>query len=129
MATSPGAGRRRVARLSLVTALAIAGAAVALALPTVAGAASLATPTIASFTPTNAAVGTKILINGSGFTGATTVKLGGMISTFTVLSDAQIRVSVPAKPPGFYRWTVTTPEGTATSATFFRVTASSCGGH
>jgi len=110
--------RARVA--SLVAVCAIASA---LALPSVAAAAP---PTITSFSPTSAPAGTKVTITGTDLAGATIVRLGGMIATFTVLSPTQIRATVPTKAPGYYRWQVTTAEGVATSVTFFRLLHPNC---
>jgi hypothetical protein len=50
----------------------------------------------AGFTPTSAAVGTLVQINGKYFTGTTSVSFGGVATTnFTVVSDTEITVTVP----------------------------------
>jgi uncharacterized repeat protein (TIGR03803 family) len=80
------------------------------------------TPVILSFSPTSGSVGTKVTITGSGFTGASKVTFGGVkATTFSVDSDTQITATVPtgAKTGKIQ---VTTPGGTATSATDFTVT-------
>jgi hypothetical protein len=53
-------------------------------------------PTITSFTPTSGPVGTVVLITGTNFTGATQVKFGGVVATFTVNSATTITATVPA---------------------------------
>jgi hypothetical protein len=78
-------------------------------------------PTIASFTPTSGHKGASVTITGTNFTGATAVKLGGTTASFTVNSATKITAVVPNKFAGFYKWQVTTPVGTATSFTYFRV--------
>jgi hypothetical protein len=79
-------------------------------------------PTISSFSPTSGPHGITVTITGSKFTGATSVKLGGTSSSFTVVSSTSIRATVPSKSRGPYRWSVTTPGGTATSSSSFFVT-------
>src|SRR5262245_43092167 len=83
-----------------------------------------AKPTISSFTPTSGRRGSLVTINGTNFNGATGVKLATFAATFTVLSNTQIRATVPSLARvGFqYHWSVTTPGGTATSFGYFRVT-------
>jgi uncharacterized repeat protein (TIGR03803 family) len=82
----------------------------------------LVTPFIASFDPTSGPVGTPVTITGTSFTGATKVTFGGVkATTFSVDSDTQITAIVPngAKTGKIQ---VTTPGGTATSASSFVVT-------
>ncbi len=100
----------------------------ALALP--AGAAAIASPgvtvippaTIASFAPDEGPVGTVVTVTGSGFTGATRVTLGRAEAAFTVLSDAQIWLTVPAGARSG-SISVTTPGGQRHSAGSFTVIA------
>src|SRR5207247_51525 len=77
-------------------------------------------PTITSFTPTSGPVGTSVTISGLNFTGTTAVKFNGTTASFTVTSDTAIQATVPT---GATTGTlsVTTPGGTATSATPFTV--------
>ncbi|HEY0074432.1 MAG TPA: IPT/TIG domain-containing protein, partial [Abditibacteriaceae bacterium] len=75
-------------------------------------------PTITSFGPHKGAQGQQVVITGTNFTGATTVKFNGTAATFTVNSPTQITTRVPVRA-STGRITVTTPAGTATSATNF----------
>jgi hypothetical protein len=78
-------------------------------------------PSISSFSPTSGPVGTSVTINGSGFTGATSVKFNGTTASFSVNSATRITATVPA---GATTGTisVTTAGGTATSPSAFSVT-------
>lgn len=54
-------------------------------------------PAIASFSPAAGGVGTVVTITGSGFTGLTQAWVGkAKNASFTVVSDAQVKVTVPA---------------------------------
>jgi uncharacterized repeat protein (TIGR03803 family) len=78
-------------------------------------------PTITSFTPTDGAVGTKVVITGVSFTGATAVKFtAGKAASFTVNSDTQIAATVP---PGAITGLiqVVTPGGAVNSTATFTV--------
>jgi hypothetical protein len=76
-------------------------------------------PRITSFWPGYGRTNATITITGSGFTGATSVKLGAVSASFVLVSGTSIRATVPAMSPGLYKWQVTTPGGTATSASSF----------
>jgi RHS repeat-associated protein len=77
-------------------------------------------PRITSFTPTSGPVGAGVTINGANFTGATVVRFNGTSATFTVNTAIKITATVPAgATTGLID--VTTPAGTATSATSFTV--------
>ena len=80
-------------------------------------------PAITSFSPSSGAVGSSVTINGTGLTGATSVKFGGVSAgTFSVNpSGSQITATVPTGAVTG-KISVTTPGGTATSATDFKVT-------
>ncbi|MGW3041771.1 IPT/TIG domain-containing protein, partial [Kitasatospora sp. NPDC001159] len=54
-----------------------------------------AVPVITAVSPASGAVGTSVIISGSGFTGASSVHFGTASATFTVLSDAQIQATAP----------------------------------
>jgi subtilisin-like proprotein convertase family protein len=81
---------------------------------------TVAAPTITSFNPTSGSDGTSVVITGTELTGATSVKFGAVAATFTVNSATQITTSVPATAVTA-PISVTTPGGTATSATSFVV--------
>jgi hypothetical protein len=83
-------------------------------------------PTIAGFSPTSGVVGTKVVITGSGFTGANAVAFNGTTqSVLTVNRDSQITTSVPSGAgTGTNPITVTNPGGSATSSGSFTVNPS-----
>jgi len=78
-------------------------------------------PTITSFSPTDGAAGTKVMITGVSLSQTTAVKFAtGKAATFTINSDTLVTATVPA---GAVTGTiqVTTPGGTAISTTDFTV--------
>jgi hypothetical protein len=80
-------------------------------------------PQIASFTPSSGPVGTKVTIDGTDFTGATSVTFNDVVDpTFKVVSATQITATVPAAATTG-PIAVTTPNGTGTSKTDFAVTS------
>jgi hypothetical protein len=79
-------------------------------------------PTITSFTPTSGAVGTIVTISGTNFTEATAVTFNGVSASFTVSSATEIQATVPTGATTG-PLSVTTPAGTATSASAFTVEA------
>jgi uncharacterized protein (TIGR03437 family) len=57
---------------------------------------SPACPTVASLNPTNGQAGVAVMLTGANFTGVTAVRFNNNLNAnFTLLSDTQIRVSVP----------------------------------
>ncbi len=79
-------------------------------------------PSITGFTPSSGPIGTGVTLTGTNFTGATEVAFNGVPAvSFTVTSDTEIQATVP---PGATTGliSVTTPEGTDTSATGFTAT-------
>ena len=77
--------------------------------------------------PTSGPIGTSVTIGGSGFTGATDVRVHGTSvgsGNFAVVSGAQITATVPSGA-STGPISVTTPGGITTSSTAFTVTASS----
>jgi hypothetical protein len=80
-----------------------------------------AAPTITSFSPASGPVGTTVTINGTNFTGATSVTFNGVSAAFIINSNVKITATVPTGATTG-KIAVTTPGGTATSATNFTVT-------
>jgi Ca2+-binding RTX toxin-like protein len=81
-----------------------------------------AAPSLASFAPSSGPPGTRVTLTGSNLSGTTAVTFGGAAAGFTVVSATEVAATVPggaATGP----ITVTTPGGTATTATAFTVTA------
>ncbi|MDO9397311.1 MAG: IPT/TIG domain-containing protein, partial [Herbiconiux sp.] len=56
---------------------------------------------------------TTVVITGTKLKNATSVKVGGVAATFTVINKRLIQARVPALPAGTYPLTVTTPGGTS----------------
>jgi uncharacterized repeat protein (TIGR03803 family) len=80
------------------------------------------TPTITSFAPTSGPIGTVIIIAGTGLTQTTKVTIGGVEAvTFSVISDSQVSVTVPAGAKTG-KIVITTAGGSTTSAGTFNVT-------
>ncbi len=91
---------------------------------TAAGSVSLSVSRFVSlgvFLPGAGSPGRRVELNGGGLTGATEVRLGGLITPFEVLGDTRIAVTIPAGATTS-TFSVFTPEGTATSAASFVVT-------
>jgi hypothetical protein len=63
-----------------------------------------------------------VTITGTNFTRTTSVKLATTPAKFAVNSPTKITATVPAIRRGSYKWSVTTPAGTATSTGSFHVT-------
>jgi uncharacterized repeat protein (TIGR03803 family) len=79
------------------------------------------TPSILNFTPGSGQVGTSVTINGTSFAGTAKIAFGGVsAASFTVNNDSMVTVSVPTGAKSG-KITLTTPGGTATSATSFTV--------
>jgi hypothetical protein len=74
--------------------------------------------TISGFTPAKAKAGAKVTITGTGFKGATAVRIGGAKAAFKVVSAAKLTATVPAAAKSG-KISVTTPAGTSRSATAF----------
>jgi uncharacterized protein (DUF2141 family) len=84
-------------------------------------AAAWAQPVVSSFSPTSGATGSTVVISGSGFTGATSVRFGELSAVFTVNSSTQITATVP-RAASTQRLNVTTSAGYDLSSTDFAVT-------
>ena len=81
-------------------------------------------PIVFNFSPSNGASGTNVVINGTNFSGASTVTFDGTSTSFSVISSTQISATVPANAgSGFI--SVTTPSGTAISTSNFTVVGGS----
>jgi len=78
-------------------------------------------PTLTSFTPGSGAPGTTVTLTGTNFTGATTVRLGGVAVPFTVVSSTTITFVVPMTNVLAGALDVATPGGRATHPTPFTV--------
>ncbi len=72
-------------------------------------------PIITSFSPSQAHEGDLITVSGKRFTGATSVTLGSLSTTFNVANDSTLTFTVPSGAISG-NITVTTPNGSATSA-------------
>jgi len=84
------------------------------------GGGGVSAPVITSFSPTSGSAGTSVVILGTNFGGATAVTFNGVAAGFVNNSTTQITAAVPpAAASGFL--TVTTPVGTALSASAFTV--------
>jgi hypothetical protein len=81
--------------------------------PALAGAA----PHITSFNPQSGPVGTNVTLNGTAFTGTTSVRFNGTPATFSVNGDTQVSTTAPAGATTG-NITLTTPNGTAFTSTF-----------
>ena len=107
---------RNVWRLSLAVVAAVGLAVVSSA----GGIAAVPGLKISSFSPAGGITGTKVVITGTGFTGATSVSIGGKAAAFTVDSATQISATLPTAPlTGHIR--VQTPAGAVQSAALFTV--------
>jgi RNA polymerase sigma factor (sigma-70 family) len=82
---------------------------------------SAAAPTIEGFSPGSGGPGTYVTIAGHNLTGATSMKFNGVGANFSVASDSQLYAKVPSGATSG-PISVTTPNGTATSAAMFTVT-------
>jgi uncharacterized repeat protein (TIGR03803 family) len=79
------------------------------------------TPQIKSFAPPSGVVGSEVVITGVSLTQTSKVTFGGVAAAFTVNSDTQVTATVPTGAKTG-KIVITTPGGTATSATDFTVT-------
>jgi IPT/TIG domain-containing protein/flagellar hook capping protein FlgD len=82
----------------------------------------LVPPTITSFTPTSGPVGTQVTVNGTGFSGTTSVQFNGSAASFTVVSSTRLHATVPAGA-GSGPISVGNPTGTFASGSSFTVIA------
>jgi hypothetical protein len=83
---------------------------------------------VTSFTPSNGPVGTVIAVTGTFFTGATAVRIGGILAPgFVVNSATSISVTAPGNAVDGVI-TVTTSAGTGSSSASYDVTTTTGGG-
>jgi len=73
-------------------------------------------PTLTSSPGTVSPSGGSLTVTGTGFTGTSSVDIGGTTATFTVTNDGSINITVPALSAGSYTITITTPGGVITQA-------------
>ncbi len=85
-------------------------------------------PAITGFNPGSGGAGTNVIISGTNFTGATSVKFNGVAATFIVNSGVQISATVPGGATTG-PISVTTPNGVANSAVNFVITTSIANDH
>ena len=79
-------------------------------------------PTLTAFSPASGAVGSSVILNGTGLSQATTVKFGGgKVASFVVNSATQVTATVPAGALTA-KIAVTTKGGTVSTKTVFTVT-------
>ena len=80
-------------------------------------------PRITAVSPPSGPPGTWVYASGEGFVfGDTQIRLGERVVDGGVYSPGSLGLSVPAAPPGRYRVSVTTPNGTATFDGSFEIT-------
>jgi len=77
-------------------------------------------PMLNSFTPSSGFIGATVTLNGTNLTNASALQCNGTAATFTVVNATTISATVPAGANSG-PMTVTTPDGTATSAVSFTV--------
>jgi hypothetical protein len=82
---------------------------------------SQSVPIISTVLPSGAAAGELVTITGSGFTGATSVTVGGTeVADFTVINDGYIVASLPAGAAGSAPVIVTNAQGASTAKAYTR---------
>ncbi|MBE0611948.1 MAG: IPT/TIG domain-containing protein [Dehalococcoidia bacterium] len=85
-------------------------------------------PVVTSVSPASGPIGTTIIITGTGFTGVTSVTVGGVSAAHTVNSSTQITATVPAgTPAGVVDVRVTGPGGTSANTAADNFTNTSAG--
>jgi hypothetical protein len=82
--------------------------------PAGSGSGTAASASITSFKPLYGKAGTTVTITGTGFKGATSVKIGGAAAAFKVISGTKLTAKLPAKAKSG-KIVVKTAAGTATS--------------
>ena len=84
----------------------------------------VAAPKVTSISPSSGpkAGGTSVTINGTGFTGATTVRFGSVSAMFALKSSTKIVAVAPAQAAGTRDIQVTTPGGVSATSSADRFT-------
>jgi uncharacterized repeat protein (TIGR03803 family) len=78
----------------------------------------LVTPQLSSFSPVSGVVGTVVQITGVSLTQTSNVTIGGKAATFTVISDTEVKATVPAGAKNGQKICIATAGGTACGGTF-----------
>lgn len=85
-------------------------------------------PVVTSVSPASGPIGTTIIITGTGFAGVTSVTVGGVSASFTVVLSTQITATVPAgTPAGVVDVRVTGPGGMSANTAADNFTNTSAG--
>ncbi len=78
-------------------------------------------PAITDFSPSSGITGSRFILNGTALDTATSVGVGNLAASFTVISPTQLEVTIPAGAKSA-KITVTTPHGSVTSKAKLTVT-------
>lgn len=70
-------------------------------------------PVVTSVPAAEPSAGAEGVVHGEGLSGATAVRVGGLLATIKSDSDTQLKIVFPAHDPGSVHVRVTTPEGTS----------------
>jgi len=81
-------------------------------------------PTVSMLQPASGPVGASVVVTGTNLTGASALSFNGMAATYTVNSSTQITATVPSGATTG-KVSVTTPGGSASSASSGRLTPNS----
>jgi hypothetical protein len=77
-------------------------------------------PNMTTVAPSQATTGALVTVTGWGFTGTTSVTLGGVTASFDVTTDVQIVVAIPAGAAGIVDLLITNAIGTSTPFPYVR---------
>lgn len=79
-------------------------------------------PVVTDVTPSSGTAGTTVVIDGSGFSGATSVSFGGTLAVPVSVTGTTITVVAPARSPGTVVVVVTTPNGSSSASSPYTFT-------